>query len=75
MALQEKSSKRHATRKAIDVHLGDCVKLKRNEGVFQVIGLDAEHNKCWVRQWPLLSNGSPVFEAPIKEIVRLIKLP
>ncbi len=50
------------------LHQGDCVHLINDENLFQIIGIDSEHEKCWVRQWPLLPKGSPVFEIPIQEI-------
>ena len=47
---------------------GDCVQLLNNDDLFQVIGIDGEHDKCWIRQWPLSESGSPVFEVSIEEI-------
>ena len=47
---------------------GDCVKLLNEEAQFQVIGIDSKHQKCWVRQWPILPSGSPVFEISIQQI-------
>ena len=47
---------------------GDCIKLLNEESQFQVIGIDNKHKKCWVRQWPLNPNGSPVFEISIKQV-------
>ena len=47
---------------------GDCIKLLNEESQFQVIGIDNKHQKCWVRQWPILPSGSPVFEISLKEI-------
>ncbi len=49
---------------------GDCVQLISDEGVFQVIGVDNKHEKCWLRRWPLLPKGSPVFEISIQQINR-----
>ncbi len=58
-----------STEKAEEVlHQGDCVQLVNDKNLFQIIGIDNEHEKCWVRQWPLLPQGSPVFEVPIREI-------
>ena len=50
------------------VRQGDCIKLLNEESQFQVIGIDNKHQKCWVRQWPILPSGSPVFEISIKQI-------
>ncbi len=51
------------------INQGDCVKLINDQDLFQVIGIDDSHKKCWVRRWPLLTNGSPVFEIPTNQIV------
>ena len=50
---------------------GDCIKLLNEESQFQVIGIDNKHKKCWVRQWPILPSGSPVFEISIQQIAIL----
>jgi len=50
------------------LHQGDCVQLVDDKSLFQIIGIDDEHEKCWIRQWPLLPKGSPVFEIPIEKI-------
>ena len=47
---------------------GDCVYLKNQEELFQVLGIDNAYEKCWVREWPLNANGSPVFEIPIRQV-------
>ncbi len=55
------------------LHQGDCVQLVSDEGVFQVIGIDDEHEKCWIRRWPLPPKGSPVFEISMQQIDHLPK--
>ncbi len=50
------------------IRQGDCIKLLNEESQFQVIGIDNKHQKCWVRQWPILPSGSPVFEISLKQI-------
>ena len=47
---------------------GDCIKLLNEESQFQVIGIDKKHQKCCVREWPILPSGSPVFEISLKQI-------
>ena len=42
--------------------------LKNQEELFQVLGIDNAYEKCWVREWPLNPNGSPVFEISIKQV-------
>ncbi len=58
------------TRKEIpkNINQGDCVYLKNQDELFQVLGIDNAYEKCWVREWPLTSNGSPVFEISIKQV-------
>ena len=67
-----KSSKKviEKTRKEIteNINQGDCVYLKNQEELFQVLGIDNAYEKCWVREWPLNPNGSPVFEISIKQV-------
>tara|TARA_B100000945_G_scaffold9634_1_gene7737 strand:+ start:120 stop:338 length:219 start_codon:yes stop_codon:yes gene_type:complete len=53
---------------ASNINQGDCVYLKNQEELFQVLGIDNSYEKCWVREWPLNPNGSPVFEISIKQI-------
>ena len=51
------------------VHQGDCVNLDSDDDTYQVIGVDGEHDRCWVRRWPLQrSEGSPVFEISMERI-------
>ena len=67
-----KSSKKviEKTRKETteNINQGDCVYLKNQEELFQVLGIDNAYEKCWVREWPLNPNGSPVFEISIKQV-------
>tara|TARA_Y100001968_G_scaffold92963_1_gene83582 strand:+ start:223 stop:450 length:228 start_codon:yes stop_codon:yes gene_type:complete len=51
-----------------NINQGDCVYLNNQEELFQVLGIDNAYEKCWVREWPLNPNGSPVFEIPIKQV-------
>ena len=51
-----------------NINQGDCVHLKNQKELFQVLGIDNSCEKCWVRQWPLNSNGSPVFEISMKQV-------
>ena len=51
-----------------NINQGDCVYLKNQEELFQVLGIDNAYEKCWVREWPLNPNGSQVFEISIKQV-------
>ena len=51
-----------------NINQGDCVYLNNHEKLFQVLGIDNAYEKCWVREWPLNPNGSPVFEISINQV-------
>ncbi len=51
-----------------ELHQGDCVQITNDKDLFQIIGIDNDHQKCWIRRWPLLPQGSPVFEVSIQQI-------
>ena len=51
-----------------NINQGDCVYLNNQKELFQVLGIDNSYEKCWVREWPLNPNGSPVFEISIKQV-------
>ena len=54
---------------AMDIQQGDQVNLHSDAGTFQVIGVDGEHDRCWVRRWPMEPKlGSPVFEVSLQQI-------
>jgi|GEM_PF-176481 hypothetical protein len=54
---------------SMDLHQGDCIRIDSSTDLFQVIGVDNAHNRCWVRRWPLQpKGGSRVFEVPLQQI-------
>ena len=69
MSLNKKSFSNNIRRGTKDINQGDCVQLKDDENMFQVIGVDSNHHKCWLRKWPLPTTGSPVFEIAINQVV------
>ena len=53
----------------MNVQQGDQVNLHSDAGTFQVIGVDGDHDRCWVRRWPIEPKlGSPVFEISLEQI-------
>ncbi|HBH72897.1 MAG TPA: hypothetical protein DDY43_05520 [Synechococcales bacterium UBA10510] len=48
---------------------GDCIRIADDEQVYQVIGVDASHDRCWLRPWPLTREGSQVFEMSLQQVV------
>ena len=60
----------------MDLHQGDCIRLPEtlagdqasNSQLYQVIGLDAHSDRCWLRCWPLARRGSPVFEIALSAV-------
>ena len=55
-----------------EINQGDCVRLVDNKNLFQVIGIDNIHKKCWIREWPMVKNGSPVFEISTQQISNVL---
>ena len=55
----------------MNLHPGDCVQIQDGQDLFQIIGIDDKHNRCWIRRWPLIASGCPVFEVPMKQIIQL----
>ncbi|MEB3307774.1 MAG: hypothetical protein VKK98_06445 [Cyanobacteriota bacterium] len=47
---------------------GDTVRLAGDEQLYQVIGVDHAHDRCWLRAWPLSRNGSQVFEISLNRL-------
>ena len=70
MPQQEKLLNKKESKTLGEVSQGDCVQLLQEKDLFQVIGIDNQQKRCWVRRWPLAANGSPVFEIPTKQISR-----
>jgi hypothetical protein len=50
------------------LHQGDCIRLHSDDQLYQVIGVDDRHDRCWVRAWPLAPHGSPVFEISLQQL-------
>ncbi len=68
MTLMDSIKHLKGTEELMNLHQGDCVQLISEDDLFQVIGVDTEQKRCWVRRWPLPPKGSPVFEIPLKQI-------
>jgi hypothetical protein len=51
-----------------ELHQGACVTLPSGEEMYQVIGIDDHHNRCWLRRWPLSRQGSEVFEISLHQV-------
>jgi hypothetical protein len=47
---------------------GDCVRLEADDQLYQVIGVDDHHDRCWLRRWPLARHGSEVFEISLQQV-------
>ena len=69
MSLEKKNYSKTTQQKSNDINQGDCVQLIDDKNLFQVIGIDNSHNKCWLRRWPLLASGSQVFEIEINQVI------
>ncbi|MCP9809212.1 hypothetical protein KBY58_07170 [Cyanobium sp. HWJ4-Hawea] len=47
---------------------GACVTVDADDQLYQVIGVDDSHNRCWLRRWPLTRSGSEVFEISLQRV-------
>ena len=57
---------------AMDIHQGDQINLLADQHTYQVIGVDGDHNRCWIRRWPIdPKEGSPVFEVSLQQIAEV----
>ena len=52
----------------VNLHQGACVHLESDEQLYQVIGVDDHHDRCWLRRWPLARQGSEVFEISLQQV-------
>jgi len=50
------------------LHQGACVQLGTDGQLYQVIGIDHHHDRCWLRRWPLTRQGSEVFEISLQKV-------
>ena len=51
-----------------NLYKGACVKIKKSNKTFQVIGLNRGKEICWVREWPFASNYKKTFSLEISQI-------
>ena len=42
--------------------------MASGDEMYQVIGIDDHHNRCWLRRWPLSRQGSEVFEISLHQV-------
>jgi hypothetical protein len=48
---------------------GQIVQLTSNpDQAYQVLGIDQETDRCWVRRWPLSRHGSPAFAVALNQV-------
>jgi hypothetical protein len=54
---------------------GSFVQLARRDDstsldtTYQVISVDDDTDRCWVRRWPLSKHGSPSFAVPLHQAI------
>ena len=51
-----------------NLYKGACVKIKKSNKTFQVIGLNISKEICWVREWPFAYNSKNTFALEINQI-------
>ncbi len=48
---------------------GTFVRLtSRPEDTYQLVNIDDESDRCWVRRWPLSRHGSPPFAVALHQV-------
>jgi len=44
---------------------GTFVRLSgKDDSIYQILSVDDDGDRCWVRRWPLSKHGSPPFAVP-----------
>ena len=51
-----------------NLYKGACVKIKKSNKTFQVIGINLDKKICWVREWPFACNSNKTFALEISQI-------
>ena len=51
-----------------NLYKGACVRIKKSNKTFQVIGLNIDKEICWVREWPFVCNSKKTFALKISQI-------
>ena len=51
------------------LYKGACVKIKNNQKIFQIVGLNPKSKVCWIREWPLDLEVTKTFSLGINEII------
>lgn len=53
---------------------GAVVRLAdRPEGTYQIVNLDDDHDRCWVRRWPLVQHRSPTFVVAVHQVSAVLE--
>lgn len=63
----------HPPSTAVPLQQGQCVEIDGDpapleQQLYQVISVDARHDRCWLRRWPLARQGSEVFEISLQQV-------
>ena len=51
-----------------NLYKGACVKIKKSNKTFQVIGINIGKKICWVREWPFADDSKKTFALEISQI-------
>ena len=58
-----------------NLYKGACVKIKKSNKTFQVIGINIGKKICWVREWPFAGNSKKTFALEMSQITLQIFCP
>lgn len=57
------------TTSTLSLQPGAVVQLAdRPEGTYQIVSVDDDHDRCWVRRWPLAQHRSPTFVVALGQV-------
>ena len=56
-------------KRANNIKIGKCIKIKDSKKIFQIVGLNNKRNICWVREWPIKNSAYVTFQLSVNNIL------
>ncbi|MCT0200583.1 hypothetical protein KQ313_12965 [Synechococcus sp. CS-1325] len=47
----------------------------KGDTTYQILSIDDDGDRCWVRRWPLSKQGSPPFAVPMNQLSQVVLEP
>ena len=70
--LRDKSNNSYSDinfKKANNIKIGKCIKIKNSNKIFQIVGLNDKRKICWVREWPIKNSAYITFQLSVNNIL------